>query len=82
MDSKMKSHILALLCKLNIEKAYAHVNWEFFFLISWRGWVLVKSGEVGFILVLPRYNFLSWLMLLPVVFFGTSRGLWQGHYPQ
>jgi len=45
-----------------------------FFFISWRGWVLVKSGDVGFILVLPRYNFLSWLMLLPMVFFLALQG--------
>ena len=47
IDSRKRSAGAGLIFKLDIEKAYDHVNWSSFFQ-AWRKWVLVPSGETGF----------------------------------
>ena len=51
MDSRLKSEVPEVLCKLDVEKAYDHVNWDFLiymldrygFLEKWRRWVSSAS---------------------------------------
>ena len=41
LDSKLKSRLPSVVCKLDIEKAYDHVNWEaLFYLLAWMGFGL------------------------------------------
>ena len=47
IDSRKRSAGAGLVCKLNMEKAYDHVNWKFLLSVS-KKWVLDPSGETGF----------------------------------
>jgi hypothetical protein len=46
LNSKLKSHIPELICKLDIEKAYNYVNWDCLYSLLDR-WVLDLDGLVG-----------------------------------
>ena len=77
IDSLLKRNESGVLCKLNIEKAYNHLNWNFLMLVmqrmgfgeKWTGWISwCISTAMFFVLINGTLS----------GFFNNSRGLRQG----
>ena len=59
LDKRLKSRIPSVVCKLDIEKAYDHVNWEaLFYLLGWMDFRLKWRGWIKTYVMFVRFSVL------------------------
>lgn len=76
LDSRLKTGLLAVLCKLDLEKAYDHVCWDFFMYMLQRcGFSKRRKEWIMFCISNVRFSIL--INASPIDFFGSTRGLRQ-----
>ena len=77
LDSRMKQGAPGVICKLDVEKAYDHVNWKFLlYLLQRCGFPLLWRKWIWFCISMVRFSFL--INGCPSGFYVSSRGLRQG----
>ena len=76
LDSRLKRGKPGVLCKLDVEKAYDHVNWEFLHYLFWiYGFSQLWTSWIRFCISTVRFSIL--INGSPSGFFASSRGLRQ-----
>lgn len=77
VDSRMEGDEPGIMCKLDIEKVYDHVNWKFILnLLKQMGFGEKRIGWISFCISTVKYSIL--VNGEPVGFFPSGRGLRQG----